>query len=81
MMNRKLKTRIHFNRVNMQRKDPRVWSAHTSKACNMAEKVIVMHNGTKILETIYNPEGKQPRAFMVAHGNVRFEGDVAIVDI
>jgi hypothetical protein len=78
---RKLKTKIHFNRIAMARKDPRVWSAHNSRACNMAEKVVVVHNGQKVLETVFNPEGKQPRAYLVAYGKVRHEGKTAIVEV
>jgi hypothetical protein len=32
MVTSKLKTRIHFNRINMQRGKKEVWTAHTSKA-------------------------------------------------
>jgi hypothetical protein len=80
-MARKLKTRIHFNRINMQRKDSRVWSAHTSRSCNMSEKIIVMHNGVKILETVFDPAGKQPRAYLLAHADVRNENGITIVEI
>jgi hypothetical protein len=80
-MQRKLKTRIHFNRIAMQRKDPRVWSAHTSKSCNMSEKIVVMHNGVKILETVFNPSGKQPRAYLVTEAQVRSENGVTIVEV
>lgn len=80
-MAKKLKTRIHFNRVNMARKDPRVWSAHTSRSCNMSEKIVVMHNGVKVLETVFNPAGKQPRAYLLTHATVKHEDGVTIVEV
>jgi hypothetical protein len=80
-MARKLKTRIHFNRINMQRKDSRVWSAHTSKSCNMSEKIVVMHNGVKILETVFNPSGRQPRAYLETQADVRNENGITIVEV
>lgn len=64
------KIKLHFNRINMQRKNPRVWSAHTSKSCNPSEKVIIMHNGVKILETVFNPDANQPRAYMSINGSI-----------
>lgn len=77
----KLKTKIHFNRINMQRKDPRVWSAHTSKSCNPSEKIVVKHNGVTVLETVYNPDSRQPRAFMVVTGSITHEGTTTIVEV
>jgi hypothetical protein len=65
----------------MSRGDSRVWSAHTSKSCNMSEKVVVKHNGVTILETVFNPTAKQPRAFMLAYGNVTVENGVATVEV
>jgi hypothetical protein len=48
----------HFNRVNMQRKDPNIWTVHFRGAC---------YQGTNIVFnvptfTTYNPTGTQPRA-------------------
>lgn len=76
-----MKVKIHFNRVNMQRNDDRVWSAHTSKSCNMAEKIVVMHNGKVVLETVFRPEAKQPRAYLCANGEVTYKGKTAIVTV
>lgn len=64
----KLKTKIHFNRINMQRKDPRVWSAHTSKSCNPSEKIVVKHNGVTVLGNRVQP--RQP-ATTSLHGCYR----------
>lgn len=76
-----MKVKIHFNRVNMQRGDSRVWSAHTSKSCNQAEIVEVRYKGKVILRTDFNPTGAQPRAKMIANGTVRFIGNTAIVEV
>ena len=65
----------------MQRKDPRVWSAHNSHSCHMSENIRVVHNGKVVLETVYKPEATQPRAYMLAVGNVRQEGDVTVVEV
>lgn len=57
----------------MQRKDNRVWSAHTSKSCNMSKTVKIIHNGTVIGTTCFNPDKKNnPRAW------VEFAGEVII---
>jgi hypothetical protein len=80
-MARKLKTKLHFNRVSMQRNDPRVWSAHTSKSCNQSEKVVVRHNGEIVLETVFNPTAKQPRAYLQMFGVVSYEDGVTVVDV
>jgi hypothetical protein len=78
---RKLKTRIHFNRVNMSRKDPRVWSAHTSQSCNQSEKIIVRHNGQTVLETVFNPDGQQPRAYLETTAHVYQENGVTVIEV
>jgi hypothetical protein len=76
-----MKVKIHFNRVNMQRGDARVWSAHTSKSCNMAEVVEVRHRGKIVLRTEFSPNGKQPRAKLITNGTVKFEGNTAVVEV
>lgn len=78
---RKLATKLHFNRVNMQRKDPRVWSAKNSRACHQATKLIIKHNGEIIAETVYEPEARQPRAYFAVRASIKYKGDVAIVEI
>ncbi len=78
---RKLKTKIHFNRVNMQRKDPRVWSAHNSHGCHQSEVVRVVHNGVTVLESVYNPDATQPRAYLRVYGNIRQEAGITIVEV
>ena len=48
----------HFNRINMQRGDPKVWTVHIKGTCLQAEEVKF-----KVpVETRYVPNGRQPRA-------------------
>lgn len=79
--NRKLKTRLHFNRINMQRGKKTVWTASNSQACNQAEELVLVHKGKVIAHTVYNPDGQQPRAYFVAYGNVRYEGNKAVIEV
>lgn len=65
-----VKIRLHFNRVNMQRHDPRVWSAHTHKSCNGATEVSIQYAGKVIGRTVYKPEAQQPRAYVEFAGRV-----------
>ena len=77
-----MKVKIHFNRVNMQRKDPRVWSAHTSKSCNMSEVVEIRHKGKVVARTVFQPDKKSnPRAWVEAYGNVSYEGNLTVVSV
>lgn len=80
-MARPRKTRLHFNRIAMQRKEPRVWTAHNSAGCFGAEKIQIVHKGKVIAETVFSPESRQPRAYFVAHGEVRYEGATAVVEV
>jgi hypothetical protein len=80
-MARKLKTKLHFNRVNMVRGKSEVCTAYNSHGCFQGEKLVIRHNGVVVAETIYNPEANQPRAYFVAHGNVSYEGKTAVVDV
>jgi hypothetical protein len=47
----------------------------------MAEKIQVVHNGQVILETVFKPKARQPRAYFVATARVRMDGNVAIVEV
>jgi hypothetical protein len=56
---------LHFNRIAMQRNDPKVWSVRTSKGCFHAESVMV----NLPLVTIFKPHQKNnPRAFFKGYG-------------
>jgi len=67
--------------VNMQRGNPRVWTAHTSRACYQGEKIRVVHNGRVVVETVFKPEASQPRAWFEAKGHVRVENGVLVVEV
>lgn len=77
-----MKVKIHFNRINMQRKDPRVWSAHTSKSCNMSEIVEIRHEGKVIAKIVFNPTKKDnPKAWIEMSGNITQEGGITVVNV
>ena len=51
----------HFNRINMQRGDPNVWTVHFRGQCIQCEGIeFRVPTSTK-----YKPNGRQPRATMV----------------
>lgn len=58
--------RLHFNRINMQRGSKNVWTVHVSNKCIPSEKVECFVPVT----TVFNPKGKQPRAFLKGLGEV-----------
>jgi hypothetical protein len=76
-----MKVKLHFNRVNMQRGEPEVWTAHTYKQCNQANEVVIRHNGVEIGKTVYNPTSEQPRAYVEFHGNVNTIDNVTYIDV
>lgn len=80
-MKAKVKTKLHFNRVNMVRGNPNVWTAHNSRGCFGAEKLVIMHEGKVIAETVFNPKAKQPRAYFVARAEVKYRGKEAIIEV
>lgn len=64
-----LKTRLHFNRVNMRRGLSQVWTAHNSRGCFQGDVIVVQDcNGREIMRTVYDPNGKQPRAYFSYEG-------------
>jgi hypothetical protein len=65
------KFRLHFNRINMQRGLKVVWTIHRSNSCIPARKVAV-HVDT---ETVFDPTGRQPRAYLKGEGVVVDCGD------
>ena len=74
---RPLKFRLHFNRVNMQRGNPNIWTVHTSKACYQAQRVVCNVD----LETVFKPDGPQPRAYLSGRGHVRVSGSTVFIHI
>lgn len=51
----------HFNRINMQRGDPKVWTVHFRGQCIPCESVEFRVK----TRTRYRPNGRQPRAVMI----------------
>jgi hypothetical protein len=45
------------------------------------ENIRVVHNGEIVLETVYQPNARQPRAYLLAHGTIRQENGVTIVEL
>jgi predicted HAD superfamily Cof-like phosphohydrolase len=80
-LSRPLKMRLHFNRVNMQRGNPKVWTASSSQRCMQATKILIQHKGKTILETIFSPESRQPRAYLVTYARMKVRGSTAIVEV
>jgi len=48
----------HFNRINMQRGNPNVWTVHFRGTCFQAQEIIFNVPS----RTTFNPKGRQPRA-------------------
>ncbi len=71
-MKRRLKFRLHFNRINMQRGNPNVWTIHNSRGCFQTHKVIVHVP----LETIFKKDARQPRAYFSGYGTIVPDGEI-----
>lgn len=70
------KFRAHFNRVNMQRGNPNVWTVHTSLGCFQGTKVVLRVEA----ETMFKPDGPQPRAYFTGRGRVRMDGSIIFIE-
>lgn len=58
---------VHFNRINMQRGDARVWTVHTSQACHQVTAVDIRVP----LRSVFKKDGRQPRAYFKGKAKVR----------
>ena len=68
---------MHFNRINMQRGLPNVWSVHFRGTCYSASKVKLRVP----IETRYVPQGRQPRATLRGWATtVRVNRDRVIIE-
>ena len=68
--------RFHFNRVNMQRGNPKVWIVHTRGQCIQTE-AIYCHCA---VTSKFKPDGQQPRAYFTGKGRVyKYAGRVDIL--
>lgn len=69
-MVRSRKFRVHFNRVNMQRGLPTIWTIHLSDRCIPCTQITMNVPVT----TVFRPNGPQPRAWFEGKGIVRARG-------
>ena len=53
------KVKIHFNRVNMQRGTPTVWTVCFKGTCHQGEEIRI----SIPCKTVFRPEARQPRAW------------------
>lgn len=60
MKTKKYRVWIHFNRSNMQKGDPRVWSVHFRGTCYQ----VPAFSCTAQLTSSYKASGRQPRAVL-----------------
>ena len=70
---KKLMTRVHFNRIAMQRGDEHVWTVHNSLGCFQVKKVRI----AAVLDTVFKPNGVQPRAYFKGRARVTVADGVA----
>jgi hypothetical protein len=47
----------------------------------MSEKIQVIHDGVVVLETVFNPKGRQPRAYLAAKARVSIRNGVTTVEV
>lgn len=74
---RPVKFRLHFNRINMQRRRPTIWTVHTHNLCIPASHVHV----NVPLDTEYKgPDAPQPRAFFTGRGIITQKGTEVYID-
>lgn len=64
------KFKLHFNRVNMQRGLPTVWTIHLSNRCIPATEVEL----TVPVTAVFRPDARQPRAWLEGYGVVTHVG-------
>jgi hypothetical protein len=76
-MKRRLICRVHFNRINMQRGNPNVWTVHNSRGCFQGKKVVSLVP----MQTVYKPEARQPRAYFVCKAVVHVHGSTIVLTI
>ena len=59
--------RFHFNRINMQRGSPNVWSVHVTGRCIQTPRIWC----NVPIESRFTPDGRQPRAVFAGRGEVQ----------
>ena len=71
MTMKRLKFKAHFNRVNMQRGNPNVWTVHNSRGCFQGAEII----SSVPMKTVFKKDGRQPRAYFSGYAHVSTKGD------
>lgn len=67
---------LHFNRINVQRGEPDIWTVHLSDQCIQTKKVIC----TTPIETVYRGQkAQQPRAYFKGVGIVDVFDDHVVI--
>ncbi len=51
---------VHFNRINVARKDPDIWTVHMSDRCIQTKEVDIR---TPLVSIYRGPKARQPRAY------------------
>ena len=72
---KRLMTRVHFNRIEMQRGGSHVWTVHNSLGCFQVKNV-VMHT---TMQTVFKPNGTQPRAYFKGPAAVEVRDGIAVL--
>jgi hypothetical protein len=73
---KRLKFRAHFNRVNMRRGNPNVWTVHNSRGCFQGQAI---HSYVS-MRTIFKKDGRQPRAYFEGYAHVRILGGILVLE-
>ena len=75
MKTRRYTFRAHFNRINMQRGNPNVWTVHMRNTCYQVASIEFQCP----VRTLYKADGRQPRAVLVGKAYLHISGDTAIL--
>lgn len=71
--NKRLMTKVHFNRIEMQQGGDHVWTVHTSEGCFQVKEIRFFAP----LNTVYKPNGIQPRAYFKGRTQVYVSEGIA----
>lgn len=74
-MDRRLIFRVHFNRINMQRGNPNVWTVHNADGCFQVQTV----ESYVPMRTVFKTNGRQPRAYLKGKGVLSIDGSTAVI--
>ena len=72
---KRLMTRVHFNRIEMQRGGSHVWTVHNSLGCFQVKSVVM----NAAMQTVFKPDGVQPRAYFKGPAVVEVRDGIAVL--